>query len=225
MVRDDPASGAQRVQRVDRFGIAFLLLAMVIGLGILGPVGTVTSALSILLGAGALVFCMEAAGVGRRAALFARALAGLAAMAAFGIVIGGDAPFARNVHSGIWLGLAVLLPVPIARRLIAHPEVTLNTIAGAMCLYLLAGIAFADLYEIADSAAGPAFAQLAVANHSEALYFSFVTIAAVGYGDLTPASPPVRLLAVVEGVGGQLYLVTVLALLVGNLGRPRNPRG
>ncbi|MFM7551963.1 MAG: potassium channel family protein, partial [Actinomycetota bacterium] len=55
------------------------------------------------------------------------------------------------------------------------------------------------------------------------LYFSYITLATVGYGDFTAADAVGRLLAMLEGLVGQLYLVTVLALIVSNLGRQRNP--
>ena len=56
------------------------------------------------------------------------------------------------------------------------------------------------------------------------MYFSFITMATVGYGDLTPRGGLGRALAVIEGLLGQIYLVTAVAALVGNLGQTRAPR-
>jgi len=56
------------------------------------------------------------------------------------------------------------------------------------------------------------------------VYFSFVTLATVGYGDYTAASDLGRMLAVSEALMGQLYLVSVVALLVANMGRTREPK-
>jgi voltage-gated potassium channel Kch len=53
------------------------------------------------------------------------------------------------------------------------------------------------------------------------LYFSYVTLTTVGYGDLTAAGDLGRMLAVTEALLGQLYLVTVVALVIGNIGRER----
>jgi Ion channel len=53
------------------------------------------------------------------------------------------------------------------------------------------------------------------------LYFSFITITTVGYGDLAPAGDLARSLSILEALIGQLYLVTVVAVIVGNLGRAR----
>ena len=55
------------------------------------------------------------------------------------------------------------------------------------------------------------------------MYFSFVTMATVGYGDLTAQGGLGRALAATEGILGQIYLVTTVAALVGNLGRTRSP--
>jgi hypothetical protein len=51
------------------------------------------------------------------------------------------------------------------------------------------------------------------------VYFSFITMATVGYGDLAPQGGVARALAVTEGLFGQIYLVTAVAALVGNIGR------
>jgi hypothetical protein len=56
------------------------------------------------------------------------------------------------------------------------------------------------------------------------MYFSFITIASVGYGDLTPQGGLGRALAVTEALFGEIYLVTAVAALVGNIGRARAPR-
>jgi len=55
------------------------------------------------------------------------------------------------------------------------------------------------------------------------MYYSFVTLTTVGYGDLTASTAIGRMLSVTEALVGQLYLVTVVAILVSNMGRSRNP--
>jgi hypothetical protein len=71
---------------------------------------------------------------------------------------------------------------------------------------------------------GPFFVTVAAPGAVDYLYFSYVTLTTVGYGDLTARGDAGRMLAVCEALLGQLYLVTVLALLVGNVGRPRPRR-
>jgi voltage-gated potassium channel Kch len=72
---------------------------------------------------------------------------------------------------------------------------------------------------------GPFFAGDPDTDRSDFLYFSYVTLSTVGYGDLSPVSDLGRMLAVAESLIGQIYLVTVVALIVANLRpRPRQPR-
>jgi hypothetical protein len=67
----------------------------------------------------------------------------------------------------------------------------------------------------------PFFVQTEDPTGVELIYFSFITISTTGYGDYTPLSALGKMVAVVEAVSGQLYLVTVVALFVANIGRRR----
>jgi hypothetical protein len=116
--------------------------------------------------------------------------------------------------------LVVAALVSIARRLIRHHEASGSTILGAVCVYLLLGILFAAVYA-AFAAGGRAYAQFPGGTALDSIYMSFITLATVGYGDLTPGTDVVRVLAMVEGLLGQLYLVTVIAVLVSNVGTRR----
>ena len=87
-------------------------------------------------------------------------------------------------------------------------------------MYLLLGLLFAAIYG-AFAAGGRAFAQFPGGDALDAVYMSFITLATVGYGDLSPGTDMVRVLAIVEGLLGQLYLVTVIAVLVSNVGTRR----
>jgi uncharacterized membrane protein YhaH (DUF805 family) len=90
-------------------------------------------------------------------------------------------------------------------------------------VYLLIGLLFVFLYSvIAILGAGDFFAQGTDGTRSLRLYFSFVTLATLGYGDYTAAGELGRTLAVVEALFGQLYLVTVIAVLVSRM-RDRRP--
>jgi hypothetical protein len=117
--------------------------------------------------------------------------------------------------------LTAASPVVVARRLLRHPRVEGSTILGALCIYLLLGLFFAYLYSAVGAVAGPFFAQQPEAAIVDYLYFSYTSLTTVGYGDLSAAEDLGRMLAVSEALTGQLYLVTVVALLVGNIGRDR----
>jgi hypothetical protein len=97
-------------------------------------------------------------------------------------------------------------------------------VIGAICVYLLFGMLFLFLYSVAATlGSGPFFAQGTDGTRSIRLYFSYVTLATLGYGDYTPAGGIGRTLAIVEAIFGQLYLVTVVAVLVSSFGRRRGP--
>jgi hypothetical protein len=104
-------------------------------------------------------------------------------------------------------------------------DVNRQSVLGALSIYVMIGLLFALLYgAVADISSDPFFAQGDDASPSIRLYFSFVTLATLGYGDYTPAGDVGRILAVFEALLGQLYLVTVVAVLVANLGRTRGQR-
>lgn len=122
----------------------------------------------------------------------------------------------------------VVLPIAaigaLGRRIVKDKAVTGRTILGLLSVYLLIGMAFSALFiTIAVWSREPFFAQTQHANPVDFTYFSFVTIATVGYGDLTAANPIPRLLAALEGLTGQLYLVTVVAVAVSRV-RTRRDR-
>jgi hypothetical protein len=120
------------------------------------------------------------------------------------------------------LMLAAVVPFAIVRELWRHPKVTAETVMGALCIYLLLGVVFALLFGFAaDISDKPFFVQTEHPDASDYVYFSYVTMATVGYGDLTARGSAERMMAALEGLMGQLYLVTVVALLVSNLGRDR----
>jgi hypothetical protein len=113
----------------------------------------------------------------------------------------------------------------IVRRLWLHAEIGVISVLGALCIYVLLGLSFAFAFEaVGDLGSQPFFASQEGGTRSDYVYFSFITMATVGYGDLTPEGGLGRALAVTEGLLGQIYLVTAVAALVGNLGRTRAPQ-
>ena len=120
--------------------------------------------------------------------------------------------------------LTLLAMAAIVRRVRMHAEISLLTVLGAVCLYVQLGLTFSFMYElIGELGSRPFFAAEEAGTRSDYVYFSFITMATVGYGDLTAQGGLGRALAVTEGLLGQIYLVTAVAALVGNLGRTRAP--
>jgi hypothetical protein len=121
--------------------------------------------------------------------------------------------------------LALVGPIVIARRLFRQEAINFRTIAGAVCIYLLAGLFFALLYWTMGAVQSKGFfVQVNPGSSTDFVYYSFITLTTVGYGDFTAASDIGRLSSVVEALFGQLYLVSVVALLVSNVGRVRRPQ-
>lgn len=120
-------------------------------------------------------------------------------------------------------GFLVFTMKEMLTRVLQAQRVTAEIVAGAVCVYLLMGIVGAILFGLLDlwqpgalrlpdidaSAFNDAeqFAQM--------LYFSFVTLTTLGYGDITPVSSLARSLTMVEAITGQLYLVVMVAGIVG----------
>lgn len=110
----------------------------------------------------------------------------------------------------------------VMRDLRLRREVTLQTVFGVLCVYILIGMFFANVYVSIDHLGGnPFFAEGQTANVAHCMYFSFTTMTTVGYGDLTARTGLGHTLSVSEGLLGQIYLVTVVSLIVTNLGRRR----
>jgi hypothetical protein len=122
--------------------------------------------------------------------------------------------------------LVALAPAAIARGVVVdirrQRAVSLHAMFGVLCIYLLLGSLFAFVFGIVDDLQSTSFfAQHAAASQKNLLYFSFVTITTVGYGDFTAATALGRSLAITEALIGQIYLVTVVAAIVGGLGARR----
>jgi hypothetical protein len=110
--------------------------------------------------------------------------------------------------------------VGVVRDLRASGTVRLNAVMGVLSLYLLLGMFFAFTYAAIDELGGdPFFAGGQVATTSTCLYFSFATLTTVGFGDFVARADVGHTLAVLEALIGQIYLVTVVSLIVSNLGR------
>jgi hypothetical protein len=99
-------------------------------------------------------------------------------------------------------------------------DVSVDTVAAALCGYLLLGIAFGHVYCVVELLLSGAFNGVPsnVSEHERHFlltYYSLITLTTVGYGDITPARDTVRSLAMVEAVTGQFYLAVLVADLVG----------
>ena len=139
----------------------------------------------------------------------------IASLAGQGATVAGIAAIAN--------GLLVALAPPavvigVLRSVGATGTVSTTVVAGVLCLYVLLGLFFASTYVAIQNLGGaPFFADGTAATSARSIYFSFATMTTVGYGDLTARTNLGHTLAVSEALIGQIYLVTVVAAIVGHL--------
>ena len=176
----------------------------------------------VLIQTATLVVALWTSGLGRAAALLSVLLVAVGiTVAAAQIQSGGDTlTGATAILNAL---LLVTVGVVIAVGVFDQRTVNRQSVLGAICIYLLIGMDFTFVYGAAAAlGSGDFFAEGTDGTPSLRLYFSYVTLTTVGYGDYTPAGDLGHTLAIVEALLGQLYLVTVVAVIVSRLhfGRP-----
>jgi voltage-gated potassium channel len=106
------------------------------------------------------------------------------------------------------------LPITIS-RVLHHRRVTYETVLGALCAYVLIGLLFAFLYlAVNEVSTEPFFTQPGPHTQGEYMYFSFVALTTLGFGDLSPSVGLPQALTVLEALLGSIFLVTLVARLV-----------
>jgi hypothetical protein len=125
-----------------------------------------------------------------------------------------------NVASAIQVGLLTVAMLSVLRRVVSSAEVGFRTILGAISVYTVLGILFTFLYGLVDRTQGGAFFEgVPHPAGSDFLFFSYTTLTTTGYGNLVPGGQPGRMIAGLEMMIGQIFLVTLVAGLV-SLWRP-----
>jgi hypothetical protein len=153
-------------------------------------------------------------------------LVGVAVVGLIAAAIAGQGNTERAIMFGLSGILAVAGAVIVTRGVVGgirvEQRVTLHSVMGALTVYLLAGLIFAFGYSLMDALAGtPVLSHIGSNKHAEEVYFSFITLTTVGYGDIAPVAAAARMTSVIEALFGQLYLVTIVAVIVSNVGTRR----
>lgn len=208
-----------------RFEIVLALLFVTFVVMASAPPDVWARPIIVALQSSTLVAAFLAARVGRRL----MRIGVIVGLVATGSAIGSAAVGAPR-GGGVFLILDLLIlgatPFVIARSVLKRGVVDVRTILAALCIYMTIGMAWAFTYGVIDNfTTGSLFAQTSHATTADYLYFSFVTMTTVGYGDLTVVGGFARAVASLEALFGQLYLVTVVAVLVSRLAvsRRRTP--
>jgi hypothetical protein len=208
----------------DSYGLVFLLLVgdyVILTSGWRGTAALVVSSawLSVTV-----LLAFHTSRVPRRVLVVVRIAVVVGFLSALGVAFtGGDQAYGAVILLVSLLVLASL--VAIVWRIAHHTRVTEQTILGALCVYVLIGLVFANAdYGLQLASGSPFFAQPGHHGPADFAYFSYITMATVGYGDLTPTSGLPRTYAVTEALSGQIFLVVMVARLV-SLYTPRGRRG
>ena len=198
----------------DSYGLVFLLLLgdyVLLTSGWRGGAALIVS--SVWLGATVLL-AFHTSRVPRRLMNLVRLAVGVVVL---GALIAGLAGSDRAAGAILLLvsALVVASPIAIGWRIAHHATVTAQTILGALSIYVLIGLIFANAdYGFQLAVGSSFFAQSGRHGPADFGYFSFITMATVGYGDLTPATGLPRTFAVFEALAGQIFLVVLVARLV-----------
>ncbi|MQA76271.1 MAG: hypothetical protein GEU88_18390 [Solirubrobacterales bacterium] len=223
----DDAPLWRRLVHPDGYGYGGLLLLILISLGfqVGAPEQGWSRVVIVVLQSATLLASLHVSRVHRWIIRAAWVVTIAAALGAVGSQAGsGELAEIGTRSLGLMLGLMApaAIVAGVVRQARAEGAITIKTMFGVLCVYLLLGTAFAFAFGLVSSIDdGRFFAQFSGGSQSDFLYFSFSTMTTTGYGDLTAVADLGRSLAITEALIGQIYLVTVVALIVSNLTRTR----
>jgi hypothetical protein len=225
---EDPGRLAEALHlTAPRHSFAVVLGAIVVSViwQMAEPGTEVSRLIGVLLQAAVALLALRAAGAHVNLMKVAGAIVSVLVVAAAVSIFGpGDlGPIAPRLVSLILVVLTPLAVVAgVVRELREDKRVTVQTVCCGLCLYLLLGTIFAFLFgAIEDIGDQPFFTNVAEGTSNDFLYYSLATLTTTGYGDFSAATEVGRAMSVTEALIGQMYLVTVLAVIVSNVRRQR----
>lgn len=171
-----------------------------------------------------LVLGMKGVVTTRRSLLWLGSLIGLVALMG-ALHIGTGSPAIGQISLIVLLLFCLSVTLIILRDVLFGGPIDLNRLFGSVCVYLLIGLAWAILYAVLDIATDHHLfsttinpnLRLGVADIHAYVYYSFVTLTTLGFGDITPIDPITKNLTFLEAAVGQLYLAILIAALVGKI--------
>jgi len=157
--------------------------------------------------------------------LWAAVLLGVGTIAGLAIAHTSGSSGARIIAELLGLGLLGITTFVLLNTLVQARDVRVDTLVGGICVYLLIGLCFALVFRLVVDVSPGAFISdgevLAVrpddvsSLSTRLLYFSFITLTTVGYGDITPKGELAQMLSAAEALVGQLYLAIFIARMMG----------
>ncbi len=210
---------AQRVALPDSYGLVLCLIVVSVLVTALAGENRVARDLVVVIQAGTLLYAQWTSRASPRVLRVSIGLVGAAVV--FGL-LSSAIPDLDGGHPVVAALLALATAAVIGNRFRHHLAIDGSTVLAAMCVYLLIGFFFAYVFASIDKFDDSQFfVQQADPGSVDFVYYSYVTLTTVGYGDLTTTEAMPRMVSTTEALMGQLYLVSVVALVVGNVGRRR----
>src|SRR5262245_23465154 len=175
-------------------------------------------ALVYTLAIAALASAVHAVGGGRRYAV-AVILLGSLGVAVLVIAPVASSPGWAEVALGLFMAFGAFTLIRLLGYVVRPGPITVDNIYAGRSVCLLAGLTSPGLYALAEVLHPGSFHWTHVTGHERDMlrgfvYVSFVTLASLGYGDVTPISPVARSLAILEAIFGIFYVVVIIARLV-----------
>jgi len=208
-----------RLRSGDTFVFLFVLLIIALGTAIIGTSTTAGRVAVEVLSGATLLVTVLAARISKGWMIAGWLVFFLALFVAGAGAVLGDHPLTLTTVAVSHVALLWLCAVLVLRRLLRHETVTVETIAGSLCVYLLIGLAFANLYVAMSAVAGGPVLTSTVQDTQpfvtgDYVYYSFISMLTVGFGDVLPVSQWAKSVTVVQAVIGQVVLLTLVARLV-----------
>jgi Ion channel len=206
-------------QFTDAFGLVFgLVLVTYVLTSLLGDHGWAAVAVMLSVAATSVV-ALTSSYAKPHYVHIAIYVSGLGMVMAIVAAISGDDVW-LTIGAVIQVALLAAAMAAVLIRVVGTAEVGARTILGAISVYMVLGLLFSVIYEAVDRIqSSPFFEGHPVIHHSDFLFFSYTTLTTTGYGNLVPGGQPGRMLAGLEMLIGQIFLVTLVAGLV-SLWRP-----
>jgi Ion channel len=221
-LRDHPAVGGE-------YGFAPILILILVSLSfqMAAPEADWARLVTIILQGVTLIAALHTADAHRRLLHIAYLAVAIALLGSAGALFGSGevgTAAAKIVTLMLVAGTPVAIGVGLVRGVRVERAVTVRTMFGVLCVYLLIGMLFSFCFSVIDHVGSTPFFTNGADEQPDFLYFSYATITTTGYGDLIAATDLGRSLAIIEALIGQIYLVTVVALIVANLAPRRRAR-
>ena len=213
---------AWRADPIDKFGVVLFFVIATIVVSSLVNVGTSygDSLLAHAMSGAALIAAARATGMRRRSrhvvnVIVLLAIAALVVLSVAEAILGDETESLVSPEQAdpLWVLLVIMVPIIVIRRISQHTIVGGRTVLGAITAYLQIGVAYAAIYQaVSVWSSEPPFGQ--DQPSSALMYLSMTTMSTLGIGDIAPTTQVSRLLVSSEAVLGQVFLVTIVAIVV-----------